>query len=147
MIYMDIHGYTLKYVDIRLIKFMSKEGFIPLKEMEIYRLCRELSRKGWEIYKKLHWQDKKVMGDQFIEATDSIGANFTEGYRRYHHLERVKFCYNSRGSLAEAMEYWLELLREREKVDSQDYNHYLQTSREIEVKINNFISSIYRNKQ
>jgi four helix bundle protein len=126
---------------------MSKEGFIPLKEMEIYQLCRELSGKGWEIYRQLHWQDKKVMGDQFIESTDSVGANFTEGYRRYHYLDRVKFCYNSRGSLAEATEYWLELLYERQKLDPQRYNNYLQTSRKIEIKLNNFIASIYKNKQ
>ena len=33
---------------------------IELRDMEIYKLSRELSRQAWEIYSALHWQDKKV---------------------------------------------------------------------------------------
>ncbi|GIV44793.1 MAG: hypothetical protein KatS3mg035_1916 [Bacteroidia bacterium] len=31
------------------------------------------------------------MGDQFVRATDSIGANIAEGYGRFHYLEKLKF--------------------------------------------------------
>jgi four helix bundle protein len=86
--------------------------FIPLKDLVVYQLSRELSKIGWEIYESLDWRDKKIMGDQFIEATDSAGANIAEGYFRYHFLERIKFYYNSRGSLAESTEHWLKLLKE-----------------------------------
>lgn len=124
-----------------------KEGdYIPLHKMEIYQLARELSGKGWNIYQKLHWHDKKILGDQFIRATDSVGANFAEGYGRYHHLERVKFCYNSRGSLFEAAQYWLELLLEREKIDKQEYDEYQITSQKLRIKLNNFIAAIYKNR-
>ncbi len=70
--------------------------YILLKDLEIYQLARELSRIGWEIYSALDWQMKKINGDQFIEATDSVGANITEGYKRFHYLERIRFCYISR---------------------------------------------------
>jgi len=53
----------------------SNKKYILLKDLEIYQLARELSKIGWEIYQKLDWKTKKINGDQFIEATDSIGAN------------------------------------------------------------------------
>ena len=55
------------------------------------------------------------MGDQFIEAVDSVGANIAEGYGRFHYLDRIKFYYNSRASLIECNEHWIELLKERKK--------------------------------
>lgn len=37
---------------------------IQLEDLEVYKLSRELSKIGWEIYQNLTWQDKKIMGDQ-----------------------------------------------------------------------------------
>lgn len=92
-----------------------EKKFIPLKDLEVYKISRELSRIAWKIYQALDWRDKKIMGDQFIESTDSVGANIAEGYGRFHYLEKIKFYYNSRGSLNEANEHWIELLWERKK--------------------------------
>lgn len=117
---------------------------IDLKDMEVYQLARGLSSKAWEIYSRLHWQDKKIMGDQFVTATDSVGANFTEGYGRYHYMDKVKFCYNARGSLFEAADYWLELLRERKKINEKQYNGYYSVYKRLQVKLNNYISAIYK---
>jgi len=69
---------------------MEKGKHILLKDLEVYKLARELSRIGWKIYNNLIWQDKKIMGDQFIMATDSFGANIVEGYRRYHYLDKYQ---------------------------------------------------------
>jgi len=48
--------------------------YITLKDLEVYQLARELSRLAWEVYEKLDWHDKKIIGDQFIKSTDSVGA-------------------------------------------------------------------------
>ena len=85
----------------------SNKKYILLKNLEIYQLARELSKIGWEIYQKLDWKTKKINGDQFIEATDSIGANIAEGYNRFHFLDKIKFYYNARSSLSEACYHWL----------------------------------------
>lgn len=123
-----------------------KSNYIPLEELEIYKLSRKLSKVGWAIYEDLHWRDKKIMGDQFIEATDSVGANIAEGYGRYHQLDQIKFYYNSRGSLKEANKHWLELLRERDKVDPNLYKKYKRIAEDLRLKLNNFISSTYKAK-
>jgi len=124
-----------------------EKKFIPLKELEVYKLARELSKLAWEIYKELDWQDKKTMGDQFISAVDSTGANIAEGYGRFHLLDRIKFYYNSRGSLMESNDHWIELLSERGKVKPEMYEKFKTIARELGIKLNNFINATYKQKQ
>jgi len=76
--------------------------YLSLDKLEVYKLARELSRITWEIYQELDWQDKKSQGDQFLSATDSVGANIAEGFGRFHFLDKVKFYFNARGSLLES---------------------------------------------
>lgn len=90
---------------------------MTLNELEIYRVSRECSREAWNVYSTLRWEDKKTMGDQWISAIDSIGANIAEGFGRFHYLDRNRFNYNARGSLIEAI-HWTELLTERDKLDT-----------------------------
>jgi len=125
---------------------VEKKKYILLKDLEVYQLARELSRIGWEIYNSLDWQTKKINGDQFIESTDSVGANIVEGYSRFHYLDKIKFYYNSRASLSECNDHWLELLNERKKVNSQNYEKFQTTSKRLSIKLQNFITSIYKSK-
>ena len=119
---------------------------IPLQDLEVYKLARELSKIAWEIYQDLDWRDKKTMGDQFLESTDSTGGNIAEGYGRFHYLDRIKFYYNSRGSLNESNNHWIELLNERGKVNLEKYKHYKTIAEKLLVKLNRFISSAYKTK-
>jgi len=123
-----------------------KRKYIKLQDLKVYKLARELSKIGWKIYNSLNWQDKKIMGDQFTEATDSGGANIAEGYARFHFLDKIKFFYNARASLVEANDHWLELLEERNKLKVEDYNEYRKIANKLSVKLNNFIASNYRSK-
>ena len=123
-----------------------KRKYILLSDLEVYKLARELSKTAWEIYQELSWQDKKTMGDQFLQATDSVGANIAEGYGRFHYLDRIKFYYNSRGSLNECNDHWIELLNERGKVKPEKYKKFKTTAKQFSVKLSNFISSTYRTK-
>jgi four helix bundle protein len=117
--------------------------YIELRDLEVYQLAKELSSKAWVVYDGMDWQIKKIMGDQFIESADSVGANIAEGYRRYHYLDKIKFYYNSRASLAEACSHWLELLKERGKITNERYEELKGLEKKIEIKLANFIKSTY----
>ena len=123
-----------------------KEKYIELENLEVYQFARKLSTIGWEMYDKLAWQDKKIMGDQFIESTDSVGANVAEGYGRFHWLDRIKFYYISRASFFEARKHWLELMLERKKISKELYDAYDQSGIKFLIKLNNFITSTYKTK-
>ena len=124
---------------------MDEKKHIQLEDLEIYQLARELSKIGWKAYEQFDWQTKKVIGDQFITATDSVGANIAEGYGRYHYLDRIKFLYNSRGSLLEAI-HWMSLLKERNLVTEEILQAFMQTADKASPKLQNFIAAIYRSK-
>jgi len=125
---------------------VEKKKFITLDDLEVYRLAHELSVIAWEIYRKLTWEGKKAGGDQFIDSTDSVGANIAEGYSRFHYLDKIKFYYNSRGSLSEASHHWLELLFERGFATKKSYEAYRITADKLSLKLNNFIKTTYDSK-
>ena len=118
---------------------------IELKNLKIYQKALIISSKSWELYQKFSWQIKKVIGDQFITAIDSIGANIAEGYGRFHYLDRIKFYYNSRGSLLESL-HWLELLISRDLITKNDYNSITVLLEDLNLSLNAFIKSNYQSK-
>jgi len=120
--------------------------YICLKDLEVYKLARKLSDIAWPIYDSMEWSDKKIMGNQFIESIDSVGANISEGYGRYHYLDRIKFYYNSRASLNESCEHWLELLYVRKKITADLFTKIKALAKDLSVKLNNFIASTYNSK-
>jgi four helix bundle protein len=113
---------------------------MKIEDLEVYKLAREISQGAWKIYINLDWRTKKIMGDQFINAIDSIGGNIAEGFGRFHYLDRNKFNYNARGSLIESL-HWLNLLYEREKIDEKLFKNLNQKLKRLSVKLNNYISS------
>ena len=124
----------------------QKKEYIPLKDLEVYQLARELSKKAWVIFERMSWQDKKIIGDQFISSIDSIGANMAESYGRFHYLDRVRFLYNSRGFMLEAINHLLDLLLERTKVSQTEYDEIKVVADKLSIKLNNYVTSIYNSK-
>ena len=118
---------------------------MELNDLEIYRMAKEISCDGWDIYKDFDWQTKKIIGDQFISAIDSIGANIAEGFGRFHYLDRNKFNYNARGSLIESS-HWLYLLKERKFINNDSYNNLDQKVKQLSVKLNNYINATKNRK-
>ncbi|RPA66787.1 four helix bundle protein [Cyclobacteriaceae bacterium YHN15] len=125
----------------------DKKGYIKLEDLEVYQLSRALSKKAWAIYSKLNWQMRKIMGDQFIESSDSIGANIAEAYGRYHYLDRIRFLYNSRGSKLESVNHWLSLMHEREVISDEEFNDLNGLAEKLGIKLNNYIQSLYNSKK
>jgi len=111
-----------------------------LKDLEIYKISRKISKKAWKIYERSNWEDKKIMGDQWIESIDSIGANIAEGFGRFHYLDKNKFNYNARGSLLEAI-HWTELLEERKKLNTDEIAFFASEFEELHLKLNSYIKS------
>lgn len=120
--------------------------YLKLEDLEVYELAIEISGIGWKIYQRLDWKIKKIIGDQFIESVDSVGANIAEGYGRFHYLDKIKFYYNARGSLLEA-KHWLNLLLERKLLDNGQESDSLNDKLDkMNFKLNRFISATFKAK-
>ena len=112
--------------------------YIKLGDLELYKESLELSREGWKVYKLLNWQQRKIIGDQFITSIDSVGANIAEGYGRFHYKDRAKFYYNARGSLFEAR-HWVLLLYERSILDKIFFDYFINQLEKVNRIINSYI--------
>ena len=121
------------------------EKYIPLGDLGVYQTAIKIGIKSWTIYERLDWHTKKIIGDQWIEATDSIGANVAEGYGRFHYLDRIKFYYNSRGSLLET-KHWLFLLKTSEIVTEKEFDEIFEELENFHRQLNQFIKSSYPKK-
>jgi four helix bundle protein len=119
--------------------------YIPLRQLEVYQLSRKLASLAWDIYSKMSYEQKKVIGDQFVRSADSVGANIAEGYARFHYLEKVRFYHFSRGSLSECCQHWSELMLERKIINQDVFEGIQAIFKPLEVKLNNFISSTVKN--
>ncbi|MBY5950499.1 MAG: four helix bundle protein [Cyclobacteriaceae bacterium] len=124
----------------------AKKKFIPVHELEGYRLARKLSSMAWSIYENLTFQQRKVWGDQMLESVDSVGANIAEGYARFHYLEKIRFYHISRASLSEGVEHWIDLGFERGIVSGEEYESFNRLRPDIQVKLNNMIKATYSAK-
>ena len=86
---------------------------MKLEELQVYQLSMELGEKVWNIV--INWdyflkpacrQGRDTIGKQMVRAVDSVAANLSEGFGRYHYKEAKNFSYYSRGSLYET-KTWL----------------------------------------
>ncbi|MFO7613079.1 MAG: four helix bundle protein [Bacteroidales bacterium] len=117
---------------------MERKG---LYDLEIFKNALKLSEISWLIYQNLPKHLKYCIGNQYLSAIDSVGANIAEGYGRYHYKDSLRFYYNSRGSLWESR-FWLDLLNQRQLVKQDQYEEVAELLRIQAIKLNNFINSI-----
>ena len=82
----------------------------------ITHLSYELSKRVYSEISAWSSADRRHVGDQWIRATDSIGANIVEGHGRKHGGDSLRFYSIAAGSLEESM-YWLRIARDRGLVD------------------------------
>lgn len=114
-----------------------KDDF-TLDNLDVYKFSCELSVIAWDVYKKLDLDQKIIIGQQFVKAVDSVGANIAEGYGRYHYLDKIKFYYNARASLMEAV-HWANLLIQRELISDDKYENFTDKAGNLRVKLNGWI--------
>ena len=64
---------------------------MKLEELKVYQESMELGEKVWNLVIKWDNFSKDTMGKQLVKAVDSIAANLSEGFGRYHFREKKNF--------------------------------------------------------
>ncbi len=93
---------------------------MKLEELQVYQLSMEIGEKVWKIVIKWDYFAKNTIGKQLVRAVDSVAANLSEGFGRFHYKENKNFCYYSRGSLYET-KTWLTKARSRDLITKEDF--------------------------
>jgi len=119
---------------------MSKE-YIPLEKLDIYILAMEIGEMVWQLVEKWEYFPKRTVGRQLVEAADSIAANISEGYGRFHYKERLVFCYYSRGSMMETIT-WLKKSKERKQIEPTEFQNLKAKIEIFHLKLNIYIKKL-----
>ncbi len=114
---------------------------MKLEELNVYKLSMDMSEDIWEIVIKWDYFTKDTVGKQLVRAADSIAANLSEGFGRFHYKENTNFCYYSRGSLFET-KTWLAKAHNRKLISDESFESFNNEIDTIGVKLNNYIKSI-----
>jgi len=118
---------------------------VKLEELNVYNLAIDIGERIWIMVKSWDYFAQDTLGKQLIRAIDSVAANLSEGFGRYHFKEVKNFGYFSRGSLYEA-KTWLTKAKNRALIKDDDYEDLVKEINNLGVKLNNYINSIGRNK-
>jgi four helix bundle protein len=114
---------------------------MKLEELKVYQLSMDIGERVYEVVIKWDYFSKDTVGKQLVRAADSIAANLSEGYGRYHFNEAKHFGYYSRGSLFET-KTWLTKACNCKLISENDFNTFMNDIDIIGIKLNNYIKSI-----
>ena len=114
---------------------------MKLDELKVYCLSMEIGEKIWNIVIKWDYFTKDTIGKQLVRAADSVAANLSEGFGRYHFKENINFSYFSRGSLYET-KTWLTKAHTRNLINDDEFESFNKEINNIGIKLNNYIKTI-----
>jgi four helix bundle protein len=113
----------------------------PLNDLEIYREAMDIGEEIWSMVLGWGFFAKDTIGKQVVRSADSIAANLSEGYGRFHFKENQKFCYYSRG-LAEETQTWIEKAARRNLVEREAARIRYDRVETYKKRLNAYIRSI-----
>lgn len=114
-------------------------------ELDAWKKGHELVLEIYKITKDFPKEEKFGITDQLRRAASSTTANIAEGFERYHFNDKIKFYYQSRGSVAEVQNFLL-LSRDLEYIDSKKCEELIKETNDIRQLINGLIRSIENQK-
>jgi len=112
-----------------------------ISELEIYQLGMQIGDITYSIISNWDHFNKNTIGHQLIRAADSIPANISEGYGRYHYKDQRRFYYIARGSLFE-LKTWLNKASRRIPEDGEKIEELLKLIDLLHLKLNAFIKYV-----
>ena len=60
---------------------------MEIDELKVYQLSMDLGEDVWGEVSNWKYFEKDTVGKQLVRAADSIAANLSEGFGRYHYKE------------------------------------------------------------
>ncbi len=115
---------------------MTYKQFVHLP---VYQKCREFRLKVAVLIGSYFPEKEKYrLSDQLIRSSRSITANIAEGFGRYHYLENIQFCRNSRGSLEESREH-LITAKDENYISPEKLEEFEECYQECLKQLNGYI--------
>ena len=114
---------------------------MQLEDLKVYERSMSIADIIWNEVSVWKYFERDTVGKQWVRAADSIAANISEGFGRYHYKENKQFLYYARGSLQET-KTWLSKAFNRNLISEERHRHLYEEIETLAPKLNNYIRSI-----
>jgi four helix bundle protein len=114
---------------------------MTLEELEVYRLAMDIGERVWAEVVLWDFFAKDTVGKQLVRAADSVAANLSEGFGRFHFKENKQYGYYSRGSLFET-KTWLTKAAKRNLIAPETHAAFERDLNQLGRILNAYIKSI-----
>ena len=115
-----------------------EQKYLQLNQIVAYKKSFHLSNLVWELTSNWDSFAKYTIGQQFVNAVDSISANIAEGFGRYNKKDKVKSYYYSFGSVKECFD-WNENAKVRKLINEETYLKIFATLETLPKEIHQLI--------
>ncbi|MBW1813588.1 MAG: four helix bundle protein [Deltaproteobacteria bacterium] len=119
---------------------------MKLEKLLVYKLAMEIGEKVWHLVENWNYFPRSTIGKQIVNSADSIAANISEGYGRFHYKENKQFLYYARGSLSET-KTWITKAANRNLIEEELSKSIIEKIDFLSVKLNNYLKSIGKTNQ
>lgn len=83
------------------------------EDLDCWKAARDLRQYVIEnVVRRLPAEERYRLADQLLRSARSGHNNIAEGHGRFHHLDKVKFLSNARGSVEETLDHVIDAVDE-----------------------------------
>ena len=126
---------------------MGKVGKIrTFEDLHVWQMGRDLTLRIYEITSHFPREEIYGMTSQIKRAALSVPANVSEGFGRFHFMDKAKFYLNARGSLYELKSHLL-IAKELGFIRDDITDSAFQEIDNLSLKLNNLINKTRRMKE
>lgn len=109
------------------------------EDLDVWQLGKELTLKVYGLTNSFPKEEIYGLTSQLKRAALSVPANISEGFGRYHFMDKAKFYLNARGSLYELKSHLL-IAKELGFIRAETSDGAFQIIDELSLKVNNLIN-------
>jgi four helix bundle protein len=120
--------------------------YSKFEDLEIYQLAEKISDLIWSIVIKWDSFPKNTIGVQYVDASDSIGSNISEGYGKGSFADRLRYAKISRGSLFETI-HWTKKSKRRELLSDKEFSEIFEIIDVLLPKLSSYINYLDENSK
>jgi len=124
----------------------DQKRYRTFEDLEVYQIAREFRKSMYQVNRRLPSIEKFELGSQIRRAAVSLTNNIAEGHGRFHYLEQIKFCLNSRGSLEELIDD-LNICQDESYVSGAEIEALKQQGWRVHQLLNGYIRWLRERKQ
>jgi four helix bundle protein len=113
---------------------------MKLEDLKVYTLAMEIGNQCWNVVNDWSYFEKDTTGKQLVRAADSIAANISEGYGRFHFNQKRYFNFIARGSLFET-KTWLDKAFNRGQISIEGHKLLKAKMNDLCLMLNSYIKN------